>query len=77
VPMLVGEFALGSLNLYTADPEGLRSETDEVAASLLAEQGAVAFGSSACSTSWASSPPSWSGRRPGPPRSLGGPELRR
>jgi serine phosphatase RsbU (regulator of sigma subunit) len=43
VPMLVGEFALGSLNLYTADPEGLRSEADEVAASLLAAQGAVAF----------------------------------
>jgi serine phosphatase RsbU (regulator of sigma subunit) len=43
VPLLVGEFALGSLNLYTADRDGLRAETDEVAASLLAEQGAVAI----------------------------------
>ncbi|HEY3240974.1 MAG TPA: GAF domain-containing protein, partial [Acidimicrobiia bacterium] len=43
VPLLVGEFALGGLNLYTADPDGLRSEGDEVAATLLAEQGAVAF----------------------------------
>jgi serine phosphatase RsbU (regulator of sigma subunit) len=43
VPLLVGEFALGSLNLYTADRGGLRAETDEVAASLLAEQGAVAI----------------------------------
>jgi serine phosphatase RsbU (regulator of sigma subunit) len=43
VPLLVGEFALGSLNLYTGDPDGLRSEGDEVAASLMAAQGAVAF----------------------------------
>ncbi|MDQ3945812.1 MAG: SpoIIE family protein phosphatase [Actinomycetota bacterium] len=43
VPLLVGEYALGGLNLYTADPDGLRSQADEVAASLLAEQGAVAF----------------------------------
>ncbi len=43
LPMLIGEVAFGSLNLYTADPEGLRSESDEVAAALLAEQGAVAF----------------------------------
>ncbi|MGH9038337.1 MAG: PP2C family protein-serine/threonine phosphatase, partial [Acidimicrobiia bacterium] len=43
VPLLVGEFALGALNLYTADAEGLRSQSDELAASLLAEQGAVAF----------------------------------
>jgi len=43
VPLLVGDFAFGALNLYTADPEGLRAESDEVAAVLLAEQGAVAF----------------------------------
>jgi serine phosphatase RsbU (regulator of sigma subunit) len=43
VPLLVGEFAFGVLNLYTADAEGLRAESDEVAATLLAEQGAVAF----------------------------------
>ncbi|MGH9005527.1 MAG: PP2C family protein-serine/threonine phosphatase, partial [Acidimicrobiia bacterium] len=43
VPMLVGEVAFGGLNLYSADPDGLRSEGDEVAATLLAEQGAVAF----------------------------------
>ncbi|MGH8976416.1 MAG: PP2C family protein-serine/threonine phosphatase [Acidimicrobiia bacterium] len=43
LPLLVGDVAFGGLNLYTADPDGLRSETDEVAGSLLAEQGAVAF----------------------------------
>jgi serine phosphatase RsbU (regulator of sigma subunit) len=43
VPLQMGEFAFGSLNLYAADPEGLRAESDEVAAVLLADQGAVAF----------------------------------
>jgi serine phosphatase RsbU (regulator of sigma subunit) len=43
LPLLVGDVAFGGLNLYTADPDGLRAESDEVAASLLAEQGAVAF----------------------------------
>lgn len=43
VPLQMGEFAFGSLNLYTADAEGLRAESDEVAAVLLADQGAVAF----------------------------------
>lgn len=43
LPLLVGEVAFGGLNLYTSDPDGLRSESDEVAATLLAEQGAVSF----------------------------------
>ncbi|MGH9039656.1 MAG: PP2C family protein-serine/threonine phosphatase [Acidimicrobiia bacterium] len=43
VPLLVGEIAFGSLNLYASTPEGLRAESDEMAATLLAEQGAVAF----------------------------------
>ncbi len=43
MPLQMGDFAFGSLNLYTADAEGLRAESDEVAAVLLADQGAVAF----------------------------------
>ncbi len=43
LPLLIGEIAFGGLNLYTSDPDGLRSESDEVAATLLAEQGAVSF----------------------------------
>ena len=43
VPLLVGDVAFGALTLYASAPEGLRTESDEVAATLLAEQGAVAF----------------------------------
>ena len=43
LPMLVGDVAFGGLNLYTADPDRLRTDAEQEAASLLAEQGAVAF----------------------------------
>ena len=46
LPMLAGEVAFGALNLYSADPDSLRADADQVAAGLLAEQGAVAFAAS-------------------------------
>jgi serine phosphatase RsbU (regulator of sigma subunit) len=42
VPLVVAEYTFGALNLYSDVPDGLASETDELVASLLAEQAAAA-----------------------------------
>jgi serine phosphatase RsbU (regulator of sigma subunit) len=43
VPLVVAEVTIGALNLYSEVPHGLEAGADELAASLVAEQGAIAI----------------------------------